>query len=103
MGAGGLLRPDVACLIGLRNCEACTMTSYSYGKASVNSLGGPMNWVGASGNLQGRADSVSQVDGVLDKAPTCWLCGSVSAGFRKGTMTSAHISVWEKAVPQLLP
>ena len=38
---GGSLRLAVACLIGLRNCEACTMTSYSYGKASVNSLGGP--------------------------------------------------------------
>ena len=29
--------------------------------------------------------------------------GSVEGGFRKGKMTSAHLSVWEKAVPQLLP
>ena len=24
-------------------------------------------------------------------------------GLRRGTMASAHVSVWEKAVPQLLP
>ena len=32
-----------------------------------------------------------------------WLCGSGEEGFRKGTMASAHLSVWEKVVPQLLP
>ena len=36
-------------------------------------------------------------------APTYWLCGSLAEGFRKGTMSSAHLSVWEKALPQLLP
>ena len=45
-------------------------------------------------------DSVSQVDGVLDMAPARWLCGSVGGGFRKATM--AGLSVWEKAVPQLV-
>ena len=31
-------------------------------------------------------------------APACWLCGSVcgGGGFRKGTMASACLSVWEK-------
>ena len=36
-------------------------------------------------------------------APACWLCGSVGGGFRKETVASACFSVWEKAVPQLLP
>ena len=31
------------------------------------------------------------------------LFGSVWGGFRKGTMASAYLSVWEKAVAQLLP
>ena len=34
-------------------------------------------------------------------APTCWLCGSVGEGLRKGTMASACLSVWKKAFPQL--
>ena len=46
---------------------------------------------------------MDQVDGVSDMAPTCWLSGSVLGGFRKGTMAFACLSVWEKAVPQLLP
>ena len=29
--------------------------------------------------------------------------GSMAQGFRKGTMASACHTVWEKAVPQLLP
>ena len=29
----------------------------------------------------------------------CQLCGSVGRTFRKGTIASAHLSVWEKAVP----
>ena len=48
-------------------------------------------WDGASGNLLGRANSASQVDGVSGMAPTCWFCGSVG------------ILVGEKAVPQLSP
>ena len=43
---------------------------------------------GDSGDLLGRSNSVSQVDGVSDMAPACWLCGG---RFRKGTMASAHI------------
>ena len=31
------------------------------------------------------------------------VCGSVGRGLRKGTMASVHLSVWEKALPQLLP
>ena len=36
-------------------------------------------------------------------APTCWLHGSMRGGFKKGTVASAHLSVWEKAIHQLLP
>ena len=36
-------------------------------------------------------------------ALTCWFCGSIGEGFRKGTMATIYLSVWEKAVPQLLP
>ena len=32
-------------------------------------------------------------------APAFWLCGSQGTGLRKGTMASAHLSIWEKAVP----
>ena len=35
--------------------------------------------------------TVSQADGVSDMALACWLCASVWGGFRKGTMTSAHL------------
>ena len=35
--------------------------------------------------------------------PMCQLCGSVRGRFRKGTMISACLSVWEKAVSKLLP
>ena len=70
----------------------------------VNSLGGPIiGWDGVSGYLQGEANSVSQVDGVSDVVPACRLCGSVEGQFRKGTMASAHLSFWEKAVCQLSP
>ena len=44
--------------------------------------------MGASQDLQGGANSVSQVDGVSDMAPACQFCGG---GFRKGTMASAHL------------
>ena len=57
-----------------------------------SSLGGPISWV--QWNFWGspiESNSVSQVDGVLDMAPACWLCGSVGGGFRKGTMASAHL------------
>ena len=41
-------------------------------------LGWAVNWVGwggASGDLQGGSNSVSQVDGVSDMAPAYPLCG----------------------------
>ena len=37
-----------------------------------------------SGDLQGGANSVSQVDRVSDMAPACQLCGCVGGGFREG-------------------
>ena len=52
-------------------------------------------------DLHSGANSVSQVDGVLDMALACQLCGFVGGGFRKGTLASGHLSVWEKAIPQL--
>ena len=48
-------------------------------------------WVGVSGDLQGGADSVSQVSEVSDMALTRQLSGSVEGGFRKGTMAFAHL------------
>ena len=59
-----------------------------------------ISWVGRSlRDLQGRANSVSQVDGVSDMAPACRLCGFMGRGLRKGIVASACLSVWEKAVP----
>ena len=70
-------------------------TSHLYGKASGNSLGGPKSWVGrALGNHQGEANSVSQVAGVSDMVPSCWLCGFLEGGLRKGTVASASTSIW---------
>ena len=66
-------------------------------------VGPQFAWDRVSGDLQGETNSVSQVDGVSDRAPTCQICGSVGRGPRKGTMASACLSVWEGAVPQLLP
>ena len=46
---------------------------------SVNNLGGPIvEWDKVSRDLQGGANSVSQVNGVPDMVPTCWLYGSVA-------------------------
>ena len=33
----------------------------------------------------------------------CRFCGSLGEGLRKGTVASSYLSVWEKAVPHLLP
>ena len=57
----------------------------------MKSLGGPGSWVVQ--DLQGRANNVSQVDGLSDMAPACQLCGSVHGWFRKGAVASAYISV----------
>ena len=56
-----------------------------------NSLGGPISWVGQS--LWGSprwVNSVSQIDGVSDMAPACWLCWG---GFSKGTTATTHLDV----------
>ena len=45
-----------------------------------------------SGDLQGRANSVSHVDGVSDLALACWLCGSVAGRAQKRIMSSAFLS-----------
>ena len=77
-----------------------SQNSHSCGKATVNSFG----WhklVGQS--FRESLGQGKQVDGVSDMTLTCRLCGSVGGGFSKGTMASAHLSVWEKAVPQFLP
>ena len=50
----------------------------------VNSLGGPVIWVGQSlRGIQGGANGVSQVDGVSDMAPVCQLCWG-EEGVEKG-------------------
>ena len=54
-------------------------------------------------HLHGGANSVSQVVGVSDVAPTCQFCGSARGQFRIGTVASACLSAWEKAAHQLLP
>ena len=36
---------------------------------------------------------LSQVDGISDMAPACWLCGFVGGVFRKRTMASDCLSV----------
>ena len=62
-----------------------------------------VGWSRASGNRQGGANSVSQVDEVSDMAPASWLCGLMWGKLRKRKMASAITSAWEKAVPQLSP
>ena len=54
----------------------------------ISWVGPYVGWNKVSGDLQGRANSVSQGDGVSDMTPTCWLC---------------WLSAWEKAIPQLSP
>ena len=63
-------------------------------------MGVPISWVGQSlSDLHGRANSVSKVDGISGMIPACWLCGFVGRGLRKGTLTSACLTIGEKAVP----
>ena len=55
------------------------------GKFTINSFCDSISWWDrVSGDLQGGANSVSQVDGVSDIAPTCQLCGSLGEGSEKG-------------------
>ena len=56
-------------------------TSHSYGKAAL--VGLKAGWGRVSGDLQGRANSVSKVDGVSDMIPTCLFCGSVGESSEK--------------------
>ena len=42
-----------------------------------------IGWDRVSGDLQGEANIISQVDGVSDMAPTCRLCGSVVGRVQK--------------------
>ena len=66
----------------------------------VNSLGRPINgWDRVSGDLRGEANSVSQVDGVSDMAPACWLCLFVGKRFTTVTIAADCLSVWEKLFP----
>ena len=55
-----------------------------------SSLGGPIvAWGRVSGDLQGRSNSDSQVDGVSNMAPACQLHGSVGGqGSEKGLLFS---------------
>ena len=47
-------------------------------KSHCEQLGWAVIWLGqASGDLQDGANGVSQVAGVPDLAPACWICGSV--------------------------
>ena len=77
-----------------------SLDCHLYGKVSVNSLDGHVSWVDrVSGDLQGRANSIIQVDGVSDIAPACWLCGCVGIGFRKGTVASSTFLQERKLSP----
>ena len=50
-----------------------------------------LGWHRFFGDLQGKVNSVSQVDGISDMAPAFQLCGSVWGGFRKRTVASDHL------------
>ena len=63
-------------------------------------VGLKVGWGRASGNHQGRANSVSQV---LESSAMVPHAGSVGEGLRKETVACASTSVWEKAPPQLSP
>ena len=61
----------------LGSCESWTKTCYPSGKASVNSFGWPISWVGQSlRDFQGRANSVSRVVSLRFGTcrPALWLC-----------------------------
>ena len=66
-------------------------------------VGLKFGWGGASGNIQGGPNSVSQSDRISDVAPAWQLCGSLGGGLRKGTMASTTTSVWNKVATQLSP
>ena len=82
----------VACLRGLIKLWSMIQEQPFIWKSS---MGKPASWVGW--HLWGQI-----VIARLMEAQICHLpaCGGV---FRKETMASAHLTIWEKAVPQLLP
>ena len=60
-------------------------------------------WVSRVGQTVLARLMESQIWYQLAGSMALWLCGSGEEGFRKGTMASACLSIWEKAVPQLSP
>ena len=54
-------------------------------------MGPYVGWGRVSGDLQGRSNSVSQVDGDSDMTTACRLSGCDGGRPRKGTMASAHL------------
>ena len=90
---------DDCCLMGFRKLWSMSQDQPFIRKVTVNSLGGPRrSLTGVSADLHSGANSVSQVDGISDKGPFCQL---LKGGLKKGTMASAHLSIWEKTVPKL--
>ena len=67
----GLMRPAVACLRGFRNLCLVSQDQPFIWRSSVGGVG----WGRVLRDLQGVLNSVSQVDGVADRAPACQLCG----------------------------
>ena len=79
----------------LEKLEAWAKTGHSNEKATGNSLGEPVSWVGQESQGIGVADHVVGARlTVSDRAhsPT----GPVSRGLREGTVSSVSTSVWEK-------
>ena len=62
-------------------------------------LGPSVGRDGASGDLQSRANSFSQVDGVSDMVPACQLCGFVGKGSEKGRWPLATFLCGRKLFP----
>ena len=63
---------------------------HSYGKVSINGLGGPCKLGGTESQEISRVGQ-AVLASLMESQIPCQLCGST------------HLSVWEKAVPQLLP
>ena len=72
---GGMLKPDPSWEI-LGKSETWAKMGCLYRKATVSMawMGWQIGWGEVSGNQQSGENNVSQVDGVSDMAPACWLC-----------------------------
>ena len=70
-------------------------------KSQWKQFGQKAGWGGPLGNHQDETNSVSQVDGDSDMMPTCWLCGSLGGGLRKGTVASATLLSGRELTPHL--